>query len=289
MTRNPTCNRVSISAARFDRNEIAEYYNTHQSSYTRFWSRTALHYGLWYDDTKSLAEAITNTNELVVRMLAISSDDVVLDAGCGVGGTSVYIAENTGARVEGVTLSEVQLNIAQGHAAQSTSANRLTFSIQDYTSTNFEAETFSKVFGIESICYAYDKIDFLNEAFRIMHPGGRIVVIDTFLTKDELNPTEQYIYEKFIGGWVVPNLASQTQFHDLLVRAGFTNVKYYDLRQQIEPSVRRVYRFSLVTSPWNYVKSKLGLARENLSATYQKAAFDRQIAMYGVFAAMKPL
>src|SRR5688500_934131 len=92
---------------------IVEYYNSSQFYYTHFWSRTALHYGLWYDDTRNLAEAIRNTDKLVIQVLAITSADVVLDAGCGVGGTAMYIAETTGARVAGVTLSDVQLSIAR--------------------------------------------------------------------------------------------------------------------------------------------------------------------------------
>jgi cyclopropane fatty-acyl-phospholipid synthase-like methyltransferase len=72
-----------------------------------------LHYGFWYEDTKSLAEAILNTNNFVIEALAIESNDTILDAGCGVGGTSMHVAETTGATVEGITLSDVQLNISE--------------------------------------------------------------------------------------------------------------------------------------------------------------------------------
>src|SRR2546423_1300864 len=144
--------------------DIARYYDRHQIIYTLFWSRTALHYGFWYEDTKSLAEAVLNTNRFVVDALAIDSRDTVLDAGCGVGGTSIHVAETTGATVEGVTLSDVQLKIARKRASRSPAASLLNFSKQDFTKTNFREKTFSKVFGIESVCYAHRKIDFLNEA-----------------------------------------------------------------------------------------------------------------------------
>lgn len=78
---------------------------TRSKSFTLFWSRTALHYGLWYDNTRSLAEAVGNTNKFILEALHIDADDRVLDAGCGVGGTSIYIAEVTGATVHGITLS----------------------------------------------------------------------------------------------------------------------------------------------------------------------------------------
>jgi len=65
--------------------DIARYYDTNQIFYSYFWSRTALHYGFWDGDTRSLAEAIINTNNFVIDALAIDSDDTILDAGCGVG------------------------------------------------------------------------------------------------------------------------------------------------------------------------------------------------------------
>jgi tocopherol O-methyltransferase len=88
--------------------DVERYFDTQQIFYTLFWSRTALHYGLWYDNTRSLAEAVGNTNKFILEALNIDVDDRVLDAGCGVGGTSIYIAEVTGATVDGITLSTRQ-------------------------------------------------------------------------------------------------------------------------------------------------------------------------------------
>jgi tocopherol O-methyltransferase len=267
--------------------DIARYYDTHQGQYSRFWSPVSLHYGFWFHDTKTLAEAIRNTDKFVINILSIGSEDVVLDAGCGIGGTSFYIAEVTGARVEGITLSEVQLNVALSRAAQSVATHRLGFSKQDYTHTTFYDETFSKLFGIESVCHAGSKVDFLKEAWRILKPGGKIAIVDAFLIKENLDVDEQIIYKKFIEGWVVPDLPSQAQFSTLLAQAGFENCVFHDMQRFIAKSVNRIHQFSMLTSPWNFIKSKLGLARENLSAWYQKELFERSIAVYGVFVAEK--
>lgn len=269
--------------------EIAEYYDSHQSLYSRFWSPTALHYGFWYYDTKNLAEAITNTNKFVADALAINSGDVVLDAGCGVGGTSMYIAEATGARVEGITLSNVQLKIAGGRASRLPTSRLLNFSQQDYTRTSFKENAFSKVFGIESICHAQEKIDFLKEAYRIMKPGGKIAVVDAFLSKNDLSTEETKIYTKFIEGWVVPNLATKDGFSEDLTQAGFRNVVFHDMQDKIKKSSEKLYYYSLLTHPVNFIGSKLGLIRENFSVRYQKALFERRIAIYGVFVAEKPV
>lgn len=268
--------------------DIARYYDTTQVFYTLFWSRTALHYGFWYEDTKTLAEAVRNTNNFVMDALAIDSKDTVLDAGCGVGGTSIHIAESTGAIVEGITLSDVQLKIAKRRASKSLAAHLLNFSKQDFTKTNFSESTFSKVFGIESICYAHRKIDFLNEAYRVMKPGGRIAVVDLFLTKEPLDAQETKIYTKTIEGWALPNLSTTEGFSKFLEQAGFEHVIFHDMLDYIKKSSERIYFQKLFLWPIDYLKSRLSIGREDLSSRYQKALFERKIGTYGVFVAYKP-
>jgi cyclopropane fatty-acyl-phospholipid synthase-like methyltransferase len=246
-----------------------------------------LHYGFWYEDTKSLAEAILNTNKFVVDVLAIDSKDTVLDAGCGVGGTSMHIAETTGAIVEGITLSDVQLKVARRKAAKSDVDSMLNFSKQDFTKTNFRDNTFSKIFGIESICHAHRKIDFLNEAYRIMKPGGRIAVVDLFLTKENLDAQEMKIYTKTIEGWALPNLSTTEEFSKFLKQVGFKHIAFHNMLDHIRKSSEKIYYRKLFLWPIDYLKSRLGIGHEDLSSRYQKALFDRMIATYGVFVAVK--
>ena len=246
-----------------------------------------MHYGFWYEDTKSLAEAILNTNRFVVDALAIDFKDTVLDAGCGVGGTSMYVAETTEAIVEGITLSDVQLKIARRRASKALAARLLNFSKQDFTKTNFRENTFSKIFGIESICYAHRKIDFLNEAYRIMKPGGRIAVVDLFLNKENLDVQEMKIYTKTIEGWVVPNLSTTEEFSKSLEQVGFKNVAFHNMLDHIRKSSEKIYYQKLLWCPIDFLKSRLAIGREDLSSIYQKALFDRRIAIYGVFVAVK--
>ena len=168
--------------------DIREYYDQNQIMYALFYSKgtNGLHYGFWNKDTKKTSDAILNTNKFVLKCLEINDQDSVLDAGCGVGGTSIFIAENSGAEVSGITLSDTQLKKAEKLALKSKSSKLLNFSNQDFTKTNFLDNSFSKIFGIESICHANKKIDFLREAYRILKENGKIVIIDGFLKRQIL-------------------------------------------------------------------------------------------------------
>lgn len=267
---------------------VAEYYDTHQSIYTRWWAKDALHYGFWYANTRTLAEAVVNTNRFVLDTLEINKDDVVLDAGCGVAGTSIFIAKATGARVEGITLSKVQMAIARTSIAAAGLTGAVNVSIQDYQKTHFPDATFTKQFGLESISHASDKGAYLKEAYRLMKPGGRLAIVDMFITERDLSAAEVSIYNDCAEGWVVPHFLRRSDYDSALASAGFVNVKFLDMQEYVWPSVRILHRYGLVTAPVNLIRHKLGLTRRNVAGYAQKAFFEKRIATYGVLVAERP-
>lgn len=253
-----------------------------------------LHYGFWQQNTKNAAEAIINTNNFVQQALQINNKDSVLDAGCGVGGTSIYIAEHTGAEVTGITLSEVQLQQARKLAEKTDLAEQVSFFKQDFTQTKFAGSTFTKIFGIESICHAQQKIDFLREAYRLMKKGGRLVVVDGFLEKKKLSNKEKEIYSKWLAGWGVPNLATTESFRRDLKKSGFKKIKYIDMFNKIKKSRDRIYRLGFFAYPLSWLFLKLGvfskrMHKNTISILCQKKVFadSDNIATYGVFVAEK--
>lgn len=82
---------------------VEEYYDYTFPFYKIFWHKgtNGIHYGFWDEETNSHTEALINTNKTVADTGKIKYGDKVLDAGCGVGGTSIWIAKNRGAHVTG--------------------------------------------------------------------------------------------------------------------------------------------------------------------------------------------
>jgi cyclopropane fatty-acyl-phospholipid synthase-like methyltransferase len=98
---------------------IANYYGSTQVDYDLVWHANevgALHYGWWDDTTHNLKEALQRENEILADKANIQKGEHVLDAGCGVGGSSVFLAGSRGADVVGITVSPLQIRLAKERA-----------------------------------------------------------------------------------------------------------------------------------------------------------------------------
>jgi tocopherol O-methyltransferase len=224
----------------------------------------SVHYGVWLEDTRSMVDALLNVDILAAEGLELREDDVLLDAGCGVGGSSVYFASNYGCRVVGITVSDVQLRQARKNAKKAGVEHLATFMKMDYTQTSFEDGHFTKVVGIESICYAVRKVRFAQEAFRVLREGGKLVVTDAFLQREPSSVREERDLASWYDGWKVPSLVTSSRFREYLDSAGFTVTRYADLTGGTIPTAKVIYNMHLPLYPLGLLLSRVSPSSETL-------------------------
>src|SRR6478735_1794668 len=95
---------------------IVDYYAESENAYKDSWdlnNSLAIHYGYWDDKVKSFPQSLLRMNEVMAEVAKIKSSDVILDAGCGIGGSSIFLAQKIGCNVTGISLSEKQVNKAR--------------------------------------------------------------------------------------------------------------------------------------------------------------------------------
>jgi cyclopropane fatty-acyl-phospholipid synthase-like methyltransferase len=276
--------------------EIIEYYDECETHYRWLWnleSSLAMHAGFWDATTKTLAEALERENHVLAETAKIKSSDHVLDAGCGVGGSSIYLAKNYGCHVTGITLSAKQVETATEIAKQRITQGPLPkFLVRDYTQTELPSESFDVIWGIESICHAEKKEDFLREAHRLLRKNGRIVIADAFLTKHHYIKKEQEMMDNWLRGWGVDSLEREVDFAEHLQNVGFSKIHFSDMTQQVIPSSKRLYMYSIPTMGLSKVCEWFGLSSPRLtsnlvSAYYQYKAVQEKLWRYGIFYAEK--
>jgi tocopherol O-methyltransferase len=251
----------------------------------------SLHYPIWNEETKKYRQASENTNKVVIKELNLKKGDTVLDAGCGVGGTTIYIAEHHPVTAVGITIVPSQIERAKNYAHQSTAANRINFLLKDYTKTGFKPNSFDKIFGIESICHAVEKKDFINEAFRILKPGGRLVVLDAFRIKNKLTSKESRIYNEFLDGFALDNIASKDRFGKSMKKAGFKDIHFKSQNAGVTKTLDYYYTFGALVLPIVYLLEKANLTHGSLghiiAARNSKFLIENQVLEYGLFSGKK--
>lgn len=276
--------------------DIVQYYKECYWDYRTSWldsHNLAIHYGYWDENTKSHSQSLVDMNRLLADTAAIQPGEKVLDAGCGIGGSSIWLAENRGAQVIGITLSPEQLQMARANAKRRGVADRVEFQLADYCATPFADASFDVVWGLESVCYALSKADFIREAFRVLKPGGRLVTADGFALRREYSEDEWRVIRICLDGWAIPNLALPEDFRAHLQDAGFTDISYRDISANTLPSARRMYVTALLTYPMQRIMAWLRLRTSAQSGNFYTALnqyriFRDEMAGYGLFCAVKP-
>jgi cyclopropane fatty-acyl-phospholipid synthase-like methyltransferase len=224
---------------------IRAYYDETWGDYRWLWlspRNYAIHFGYWDETTRTHAQSLREMNRALANRIGVQSGQRVLDAGCGVGGSDLWLARERGAEVVGVTLVASQVERARRFAADAGLAGRVTFAQEDYTSTSFPAASFDAVWAMESVCHAEEKRLFAREARRLLKPGGRLGMVEYMRVSRPLpTPADEELMRSWLSGWAIPDIATTGEWTGWVSEAGFSEIEINDITPNVLPSLRRLY------------------------------------------------
>ena len=211
-----------------------------------------IHHGYYEKGIRTHLQAVQNLNFLVESLLGLNKDDKqnrkILDAGCGIGGTVVYLAgKYPNAKFTGITKIPEHISLAKNHAEEKQVIENTDFISKDFINTGFSDDQFDAVYLVESSCYAPDKQILVKEMKRILKPNGTLIIVDVFLTNINLNSFFKNIYTWFCKGWGLPNLIKLEKFRDSLKTEGFNEITDRDLTKNV---TRTIFRGDIHSIPY---------------------------------------
>ena len=219
------------------RKKVVDYYSaTTEQSLLPNWGGESLgfHFGLGDETTASLAESIANTNSYLAERANVSAGTRVLDAGCGVGGSAIWLARERGAQVVGLTLLESQVALARRLATERGLDALLRFEVGDMAETGLPAGSFDVVWNIESMCHVADLDGYLAHVGELLVDGGRFACIDLCAGP---NP-DAAVSRRVCEGWAMAALRDPAEIGAALERLGFEAVEVVDLTPRALVSAR---------------------------------------------------
>ncbi|MBF2067912.1 MAG: methyltransferase domain-containing protein [Calothrix sp. C42_A2020_038] len=208
--------------------QIQQFYDASSGLWEEIWGEHMHHgyYGADGTEKKERRQAQIDLIEEVLQWAQVDQAENILDVGCGIGGSSLYLAGKFGAKATGITLSPVQATRAKQRAAEFGLSSRTNFQVADALNTPFADNSFDLIWSLESGEHMPDKIKFLQECYRVLKPGGKMIIVtwchrplDTPLTLEEQNHLQE-IYRVYCLPYVISlpqyeEIARQLPLHDL--------------------------------------------------------------------------
>ncbi|HEY2062810.1 geranyl diphosphate 2-C-methyltransferase [Amycolatopsis sp. NBC_01480] len=106
----------------------------------------------------------------------VSPGDRLLDAGCGRGGSSIMANQRFGCQVDGVSISQKQVDFANGQAEARGVQDQVRYHFRNMLDTGFETGSRRAIWNNESTMYV-DLFELFAEHARQLEFGGRYVTI----------------------------------------------------------------------------------------------------------------
>jgi len=188
-----------------------------------------IHHGYYEKGIRTHVQSVLNMNDFIGRLLKLDSEikqcKKILDAGCGIGGTVVYFAKKfPDIKFTGINIVPDHIEMAKNLAKEKKVLSNTDFFVKDFVDTDLSSNHFDAIYLMESSCYALQKQMLIREMYRILKPGGILVITDVFRTLVELNPILTNIYDSFCKGWGLSDLIDIEEFIFYLEKEGFHNI-----------------------------------------------------------------
>jgi cyclopropane-fatty-acyl-phospholipid synthase len=186
---------------------VAHHYDLDGRLYSLFLDADRQYSCAYFDQPDSTLDdaQLAKKRHLAAKMLMDRPGLSVLDIGCGWGGLGLYLAEITGARVLGVTLSEEQHATANNRSVEKGLEPRVQFRLEDYRDVDGKFDRIVSVGMFEHVGVShYDK--FFRKVRDLLDDNG-VAMLHSIGRSGPPTSTATFISKYIFPGGYIPALS----------------------------------------------------------------------------------
>jgi ubiquinone/menaquinone biosynthesis C-methylase UbiE len=204
-----------------------------------------LNLGYWRDaaDLDAASDALAM---LVGETAALGPEDTVLDCGFGFGDQDILWAQTLKpGRIIGLNITASQVELARRRVATLGLDEQVDLRQGSATDMPIASGSVDKVVAVECAFHFRSREDFLREAWRVLRPGGRLVLADIIpmpaLSGFPLRLEQQLSWGLVAGKFAIPpeNAYTRPTYHAKLAMRGFGDIRVESIREHVYAPLHR--------------------------------------------------
>jgi SAM-dependent methyltransferase len=204
-----------------------------------------LNLGYWRDaqDLDAASDALAM---LVGETAALGPEDTVLDCGFGFGDQDILWAQTLKpGRIIGLNITASQVELARRRVAKLGLDEQIDLRDGSATDMPIESSSVDKVVALECAFHFRTRADFFREAWRVLRPGGRLVLADIIpmpaVTGFPARLEQRLSWGLVAGKFAIPpdNAYTRPTYHSKLALAGFDQIRIESIREHVYAPLHR--------------------------------------------------
>jgi len=218
--------------------QVRQYYDVNSSAFARFGQGAGtgtIRRAVWGPQVRSQRQAFEYVDRLILKEIesvarASAEPAIVLDLGCGVGGSLCFLAQQLSIAGVGITISGSQAVTARARARELGVAERVAFRHADFIQPLADQPRAQLAFSVEAFVHAPSPKSYFAAAARLLAPGGTLIICDDVRsTRPEQSGSEARWLQHVREGWLARSLTTAAQMSAAAERAGFMACEARDL------------------------------------------------------------
>lgn len=221
---------VRVTKNYYDSDDAHTFYYT-------IWGGEDLHLGIYESEKDSIFDASRRT----IRRMAEKSNFVgkkarVIDLGGGFSGSARYLAENYGWEIVVLNLSEAENNRGRKMNREQGFDHLIEVIDGSFDSIPYPDESFDIVWSQDAILHSDNRPKVLDEAYRVLRPGGEMIFTDPMQSDGCPEGVLQPIYDRIH----LLSLGSPGFYRDYAKKIGFRDLGFEPLDDHLTLHYARV-------------------------------------------------